>query len=212
MNKTTAALASHRSKGTTRAALLARGLAALGGLGAGGVWLAGRAGPAVSAPSPEQDERIFNFALGLEYVQAAFYEQAVEAAGLSGELLRYAQAVGEQERGHVEYLRDALGEAARDEPTFDFGDVVTDEQRFAESAFVMEEAGVGAYIGQAANLTVPGVAAAAPVISVEARHAAWIRAIRGENPAPNAADTPRTATQVPAALEGAGFRLQGLER
>jgi rubrerythrin len=212
MKERTAVLASHRSKGTTRAALLARGLAALGALGAGGIWLAGRAGPAVSAPSPEQDERIFNFALGLEYVQAAFYEQAVEAGGLSGELRRFAEAVGEQERGHVEYLRDALGEAAPDEPTFDFGDVVTDEQHFVESAFVMEEAGVGAYIGQAANLTVPGVAAAAPVISVEARHAAWIRAIRGENPAPSAADTPRTAAQVQAALEGAGFRLQGLGR
>jgi rubrerythrin len=212
MKERTAASASDRPNGTTRAAVLARGLAALGGLGGGGIWLAGRAGPAVSAPSPELDERIFNFALGLEYVQAAFYEQAVEAGGLSGELRRFAEAVGEQERGHVEYLRDALGAAAREEPTFDFGDVVTDEQRFVESAFVMEEAGVGAYIGQAANLAVPGVAAAAPVISVEARHAAWIRAIRGENPAPRAADSARTAAQVQAALEGAGFRLQGLER
>jgi hypothetical protein len=181
----------------------------MGALGAGGLWLAGRAGPAASAPSRKQDERIFNFALGLEYLQAAFYAQALEEAGLSGELLEFAEEVGGQERRHVEYLRRALGQAAREEPAFDFGELLSDSDRFMQSAFVLEESGVGAYIGQAANLTVAGVAAAAPIISVEARHAAWIRDIVGENPAPRAADPGRTAAQVQAALERAGFSEQG---
>jgi rubrerythrin len=154
---------------------------------------------------------IFNFALGLEYLQAAFYAQAAEAGALTGELLEFAETVGEQERGHVDYLRQALGEAAREEPSFDFRELVSDSERFAHSAFVMEEAGVGAYIGQGANLTVAGVAAAAPIVSVEARHAAWIRDILERNPAPRAADLAKTAAQVQAGLEAAGFRLPGLE-
>jgi hypothetical protein len=206
----TAAAVGHPG-GTTRGALLARGIVALGGLGATGLWIAGRAGPAASAPSQAQDRRIFNFALGLEYFQAAFYAQAVEAGALTGELLEFAETVGEQERGHVDYLRQALGEAAREEPSFDFRELVSDSERFAQSAYAMEEAGVGAYIGQGANLTVAGVAAAAPVVSVEARHAAWIRDILGKNPAPRAADLAKTAAQVQADLARAGFRLPGLE-
>jgi rubrerythrin len=204
-------VAAGHSGGTTRAALFARGIGALGVLGAGGLWIASRAGPAASAPSQAQDRVIFNFALGLEYLQAAFYAQAAEASALTGELLEFAETVGEQERGHVDYLRQALGEAAREEPSFDFRELVSDSERFAHSAFVMEEAGVGAYIGQGANLTVAGVAAAAPIVSVEARHAAWIRDILEKNPAPKAADLAKTAAQVQADLETAGFRLPGLE-
>jgi Ferritin-like domain len=194
----------------SRADLIARAALAAGALAAGGFWLIGRAGSAASAPSKAQDERIFNYALGLEYAQAAFYGQAVEEGALDGDLLEFAEEVGEQERRHVSYLQRALGEAALEEPSFDFRELVSDAERFGQSAFVLEESGVGAYIGQAANLTVAGVAAAAPIISVEARHAAWIRDILGENPAPRAADPARTVAQVQSALERAGFRTPGL--
>jgi hypothetical protein len=46
---------------------------------------------------------------------------------------------------------------------------------------------------------------AAQIVSVEARHAGWIRAIAGENPAPNATDEPKTATQVQSAVNRTGF-------
>lgn len=203
------AVAGPSQRRVSRAEVIARGVLSLGALAGGGLWLAGRAGPAASAPSRKQDERIFNFALGLEYLQAAFYAQALEEAGLDGELLEFAEEVGRQERRHVAYLRRALGAAAREEPTFDLGELLSDSDRFMQSAFVLEESGVGAYIGQAANLTVAGVAAAAPIISVEARHAAWIRDIVGKNPAPRAADPGRTAAQVQAALERAGFSELG---
>lgn len=187
--------------------MLSRWLVAAGGLAGGAVVLAGSAEEGRSAQSQEQDERIFNFALGLEYLQAAFYAHALERGQLRGELREFARVVGGQERAHVRFIRDQLGNAAREEPEFDFGDLAADEERFSQAALALEESGVGGYIGQGANLTVEGVAAAAPIVSVEARHAAWIRDLVGENPAPAAADPAKTAAQVRSELERAGFQL-----
>jgi hypothetical protein len=59
--------------------------------------------------SPAQDREIFNFALLLEYLQAAFYTEAVEQGALRGEVRRFAEVVSGHERAHVAYLRMALG-------------------------------------------------------------------------------------------------------
>jgi hypothetical protein len=49
------------------------------------------------------------------------------------------------------------------------------------------------------------LAAAATVVSVEARHAAWIRSISGDPPAPDATDTPQSADDVQRGLEEIGL-------
>ncbi len=194
-----------RGPAASREEILAKGGLALGALAAGAAWLGGRARPAASAPSFAQDERILNFALGLEELQAAFYARALEEGTLTGEPLEFAELVGEQEDRHVAYLREYLGPAARPTPELDLGEVAASEESFLRAAHTLEEAGVGAYIGQGANLTVKAVAAAAPIVSVEARHAAWIRDLLGLNPAPEAADPAKTADQVRASLEGVGL-------
>jgi rubrerythrin len=180
----------------------------------GGVVLAGaltRIGrpAAAQAPSPEQDERILNFALGLEYLQAAFYAEAESQGALTSELAEFARVVGEQERRHVERLQELLGSAARPEPEFSLEDVTASEQAFLEAAVVLEDGGVSAYIGQGANLTIDAVAAVAPMVSVEARHAAWILDIAGRDPAPAAADPAASVAGVQAALERAGLTPPG---
>jgi rubrerythrin len=185
----------------------------LGGL-AGGAALAGAlAGlgrpAAAQTPSPEQDERILTFALGLEYLQSAFYAEAEAQGALGGELAEFARVVGEQERRHVERLQELLGSAAQPEPELDLEDVTSDEDAFLEAAVVLEDKGVSAYIGQGANLTVDGVAAVAPLVSVEARHAAWILAIAGRDPAPAAADPAASVAGVEAAFERAGLTRPG---
>ena len=164
---------------------------------------------AAQAPSPEQDERILNFLLGLEYLQAAFYAEAGSQGAVSGELAEFAKVAGEHERSHVERLRELLGDAARDEPEFDLEEAVSDEDAFIEAAVTLEDTGVSAYIGQGANLTVEAVAAVAPLVSVEARHAAWILAIAGRDPAPFAADPAASAAGIASALERAGLGLLG---
>jgi rubrerythrin len=158
-----------------------------------------------AAPSPAQDQKIFNFALLLEYLQAAFYTEALKRGHLTGEVRRFAEVVSEHERAHVEYLRKALGAHARERPQFDFGDAVANEKAFLKSAVTLENTGVVAYNGQAANLTKPALAAAAEIVSVEGRHAAWISALAGQPPAPRAADVGLPAAEVVRALQATRF-------
>jgi hypothetical protein len=113
--------------------------------------------------------------------------------------------VGAHELAHVAFLEELLGDDAEEEPTFDFGDATGDEDSFAEAALMLEETTAAAYIGQGANLTTDKVLAAARIVSVEARHAAWMRDILGRNPAPEAADAAQTEAEVMSALEDTGF-------
>jgi len=83
---------------------------------------------------------------------------------------------------------------------------VTDNPgRFASTARELEDLGVAAYNGAATGLTRAGLTAAAPIVSVEARHAAWIRAVLGEVPAPVASDVSVSAAQATAAVKRTGF-------
>jgi rubrerythrin len=191
---------------SSRERFLRRAIMAGGTLVVGGVVVAGLPRLAASAAqSAAQDAEIFNFALLLEYTQSAFYAEAVERAELTGELLEFATVVAEHERAHVEYLRDALGSEARDEPTTDFGEATADPDAFGAAAVTLEDVAVAAYNGQAGNLTKGALRAAATIISVDARHAAWIRSIVGETPAAQAVDEPLSAEQATARIDETGF-------
>jgi Ferritin-like domain len=117
----------------------------------------------------------------------------------------FAEIVGGHERAHVAFLERALGPRARKKPTFDFGTATRNEQRFVETAVLLENTGVAAYNGQAANLTKKSLAAAAEIVSVEGRHAAWISDLAGRHPAPRAADPGATAESVAATLQRTRF-------
>ena len=86
-----------------------------------------------------------------------------------------------------------------------FGKATTDPDAFVAAALALEDTGVAAYNGQATNLTAGALAAAARIVSVEARHAAWIRSIVGKSPAADATDSPMTAAQVLKAVRKTGF-------
>jgi rubrerythrin len=171
------------------------------GLVAGGILVGGVGAPAIGSGSRLGDAAILNFALEMEELQAALYAQALQHAGLTGELAQYARVVGGHERAHVAFLRQTLGSRAAPAPEFDFGDAV----RFAVAARVLEDLGVAALDGQAANLTRPSLAAVATIVSVEARHAAWIRDLAGELPAPTPANPSEGAARVLAAIRRTGF-------
>ena len=190
---------------TTRAGFLEAALLAGGGVAIGGVLIGTLPDFAASRPSPEQDAEILNFALLLEHVQAGFYEDALARGALSGEMREFAETVGGQEREHIDFIRGALGKDARKEPKLDFGEDTSTPERFGESAFKLEDLGVAAYNTQAPNLTKGALAAAAKIVSVEARHAAWIRAIIGQNPAPDAAEPRASARRVVNTFKGSGY-------
>lgn len=190
---------------STRRELMRR--TAVGGSAAlaGGALLVLVPAAARSAPSRSLDRDIFRFALQLEYLQAAFYAAAVDAGTLHGEVLEFAETVGGHEQEHVDFLRRALGSAAGTQPRFDFGRATSNEREFLDAAVLLENTGVAAYNGQAANLTKKSLAAAAEIVSVEGRHAAWASSLAGREPAPRAADPGATAEAVTATLTRTGF-------
>ena len=189
----------------TRRGILQKGLVAGGAVVAAGVTIGGLPKLAFAAPSPAQDVKVLNFALTLEYLEAEFYAQARSGGALSGELRDFARVVGTHEAQHVAFLKKALGAKAVAEPTFDFKGTTEDAAKFQATAIVLEDTGVAAYNGQGANVTKPTLAAAASIVSVEARHAAWIRDIAGQNPAPAAFDASKTQAQILSAVTATGF-------
>jgi hypothetical protein len=193
--------------GWTRARVLRSAVG--GGLlaAAGGTALGASGGlpTSAAAPSKRQDAEILNAFLLLERVQEAFYRDAVRRGRLRGELLEFAETVGSQETEHVRFLVERLEGRAGPAPATDFGGVADREATFRSVAIELEEATIGAYIGQGANLTREEVGEVARMVSVEARHAAWIRDLAGENPAPRAADPARDPAEALARLRDRGY-------
>jgi hypothetical protein len=189
----------------SRADVVRKAAAAGGALLGGGLLLGAVSQEASSAPSPEQDVRVLNFALLLEELTAAFYAEALARGRLRGELREFARIVGAHERAHVRFIRGALGRKARRRPAFDFGSATANERAFTATAITLEDTGVAAYNGQAGNLTKGALRAAARIVSVEARHAAWIRDLAGRPPAAEPTDAAMSERQVRAALERTGF-------
>jgi hypothetical protein len=190
---------------TTRNELLQRALLTGGGLAVGGLVIAALPDLADTKPSPAQDAEILNFALLLEHVQEGLYADALRRKALTGELREYAEIVGAHERAHIAFIRKALGDSARKPPKLDFGDDTATAEAFTDAALKLEDLGVAAYNAQAPNLTKGALAAAARIVSVEARHASWIRAIAGVTPAPDSAEPPAAAKRVVATLDGSGY-------
>jgi hypothetical protein len=165
-----------------------------------------RVGDALASRSKAQDVRILQLVLQLEYTQVAFYEQALRDAGLHGELRRFARTALGHERQHLAAIRRALGSKAMPRPTFDFGRNTKSQDAFQQAAIKLEDIAVAAYNGQATNLTAPTLAAAATIVSVEARHASWVRTIAGRVAAPEPVDKPITAKEAADGLHEIGLR------
>jgi hypothetical protein len=174
--------------GTTRAAFLRRCVVGSGAL------LAATAAPALAAgPNKQQDVSILQFALTLEYLQAAFYAEVVRNKVLTGALANQARIVGGHERAHVAALRGVLGAKAANSPSFDFAGATESPDAFRRTAVAFEDLAVAAYKGQAPHIySKDYLASLLAIHSVEARHAAWIRRLAGKLPAPTAFDQPIT--------------------
>ena len=189
----------------TRAELFRRAVIGGGTILAGGLLIGGLPLVALGKPSAAQDARILNFALLLEYLESEFYVDAVARGALSGDLLAFATTVRDHELAHVDYLQTALGSAAIAKPAFDFKGTTSDAGKFVATAMVLEDTGVAAYNGQGPRLRRKTLPAAASIVSVEARHAAWIRRIAAGPGYPAGESTlPAPVALRPGAVQGQG--------
>lgn len=129
-----------------------------------------------------------NFALTLEYLERDFYRAGLFSGIVPGSDRDAIVTITKHEAQHVDFLNAALGASAVPKPMkYDFTaggafpTVLSNYQTFLTVANALEETGVRAYKGQATNLmsNKDVLTAALRIHSVEARHAAGIRRLRG---------------------------------
>jgi rubrerythrin len=192
-------LASIEIKGITRHAFMMRSAVA-----AGSVYGLSTVGPYVReaiAQGGGGDVDILNFALTLEYLEAAFYKQAVkEVSGLSGKTKQLAETLRDNEAEHVTALTATIKKLKGTPvkaPGVDFGNAFSSESAFLKTANTFEDLGVSAYNGAAPEIKAKDIlGAAGSIVQVEARHAAAIRYARGEAITPGAFDKPLEMAEV----------------
>jgi rubrerythrin len=194
-------------EGDTRAGFMRK--AAIGGgavIGASSMLGAALPELAAAKPSTKQDVAILNYALTLEYLEAAFYKEAVAKNALTGDVLAAAKIVAGHEATHVKFLKKALGSKAVKSPKFDFQGTTANQAKFLATAVVLEDTGVSAYAGQGTRIKSPAVVKAALSIhSVEARHAAHFRTLAGKGFAPRSFDRAASMKSVLKAVGKTGF-------
>ncbi|MCW2991802.1 MAG: hypothetical protein JWM73_2396 [Solirubrobacterales bacterium] len=170
-------------------------------------------------PSKKQDLAILNYALTLEYLEAAFYKEAVAKSGAYGKNAKdIAGLIHSHEQTHVTALKKtikAFGGKPVASPSFDFQGTTDKESTFLGTAFVLENTGVHAYLGQAGRLQSKALlGAAASIVTIEARHAAAIAVLNADDPyspgkgsiTPDGGfDTPLSKKQILAAVGQTGF-------
>lgn len=214
--------AAHEVSGDTRLSFLKKAGLAGGAAMSGGAILSVLAPSAMAADSDSRppakfgrgDIGILNYALTLEYLEAAFYNGATAAnLSLSSQASTFLKVVTVDENAHVAFLKKALGSKAVSEPKFNFMGANTSTAKFMETAQVLENTGVHAYSGQALNIkSAAYVKAALSILTIEARHASVIGLLNepaggsGANIVPNGPfDTPLPASKVLAAVKATGF-------
>jgi hypothetical protein len=171
-------------------------------------------------PSKKQDLAILNYALTLEYLEAAFYNEAAsQGKGFGKAASTFAETVALHENTHVTALKKtikAFGGKPVASPTFDFQGTTAKEDSFLATALVLENTGVHAYLGQAGRLRSKALlGAAASIVTIEARHASAAAILVYGNDAygqgmntisPDGSfDTPLSKKQILAAVGKTGF-------
>ena len=167
---------------------------------------------AAIAPQTSLAKETLAFAILLEELEHAFYVKALKTPGLIPASDRLVfETISKHEGAHVLFLNTGLtgiGGFPRSAPKFDFTGggkypgVFSDYRTFLELSQTFEDTGVKAYKGQAGNLITSHslLTAALRIHSVEARHAAEIRRLRGDKAWTGAFDEPLTKAQVLAAV------------
>lgn len=127
----------------------------------------------------KDDTGVLNYAYALEQLEAAFYIQVASnpPSGFTAAQKNYFQDVQFHEIAHREFFKKALGASAIGNLEVNFSSIdFTSATSVLATAKTFEDLGVAAYNGAGVRLTnATNLVIAGQIVSVEARHAAWVR-------------------------------------
>ncbi len=219
--------------GETRRSFLKK--AGVGGIAVvgGGTLLGAVAGSARAGNAGDNvpDVDVLNYALTLEYLEAAFYTQGLGGngtIGVSSSSARFSESdiynnhllteiggrvqrlayghlieIRNHEIAHVDFLRTALGSAAVRPCTYDFSSGLSSVTAFFTVARVLENTGVMAYDGAIRYIDSGDyLQAGAQIATIEARHASYLNVLHHESPFPDPFDTGKKPSEIFAAAKG----------
>lgn len=125
------------------------------------------------------DVGILNYAYALEQLEAAFYTQviATQYSGITAAETALLTDIRDHEVAHREFFKRAIGTAAIPALEVNFASInFGDRASVLGTAKAFEDLGVSAYNGAGKLITTPDyLVLAGKIVSVEARHAAYIR-------------------------------------
>jgi hypothetical protein len=146
----------------------------------------------------EGDIGIVNYALTLEYLEAAFYADVVKSGLFKGADLALIKEIGKNEQEHVAALTAAVQQAgAQPAPKPKTKFPLDSANSVLELAATVENLGAAAYLGQAAAIKDKKILASALAIhTVEGRHAAALNILTGKPATDTAFAEPADAATV----------------
>ncbi|WP_428657252.1 ferritin-like domain-containing protein [Runella sp.] len=125
------------------------------------------------------DNAVLNYAYALEQLEAAFYQKVIESqfSGITADETALLTDIRDHEIAHREFFKAALGTNAIGGLEVDFSSIdFGKRESVLNAAKTFEDLGVAAYNGAGRFLTSADLLAiAGKIVSVEARHAAYIR-------------------------------------
>ncbi|MGV3540858.1 MAG: ferritin-like domain-containing protein [Rufibacter sp.] len=125
------------------------------------------------------DFGILNYAYALEQLEAAFYSKVIQSpyGNMPTTEMNLLKDIRDHEIAHRDFFKAALGGKAIGDLQVDFSTInFSDRNTVLTTARTFEDLGVSAYNGAGNLITNPDyLTLAGKIVSVEARHAAWIR-------------------------------------